>query len=85
MYTLSSLPGLFSNYLSETIIMRIRNEFDSQTVSALPAQTDYFSGVTLSTFELVTEVMLKHVIMKSAQDYNLFSRSHPYSTSVGIT
>ena len=46
--------------------MIIRNELDSQTVSALPAQTNFFSGVTLSTFEPVTELMATHVIMKSA-------------------
>ena len=44
--------------------MKIRNELDSQAVSALPAQTDSFSGVTLSTFVPVTEAMVKHVIMK---------------------
>ena len=46
--------------------MIIRNELDSQTVSALPAQSNYFSGVTLSTFEPFKEWMAKHVIMKSA-------------------
>ena len=65
MYPLSSLPEMFSNYFSDKIMI-IRNELDSQTVSALPAQTDSFSGITLSTFEPVTEVMVKHVIMKSA-------------------
>ena len=35
-------------------------------VSALPAQTDSFSGITLSTFEPVTEAMVKLVITKSA-------------------
>ena len=64
-YPLPSLPEMFSNYLSDKI-MKIRNELDSQTVSALPAQTDSFSGITLSTFEPVTEVIVKHVIMKSA-------------------
>ena len=63
--TLSSLPEMFSNYFSDKIMI-IRNELDSHTVSALPAQTDSFSGITLSTFEPVTEVMVKHVIMKSA-------------------
>ena len=48
--------------------MKIRNELDSQTVSALPAQTDSFSGITMSTFEPVTEEMVKHVIMKSASN-----------------
>ena len=43
MYPLSSLPEMFSNYFSDKIII-IRNELDSQTVSALPAQTDSFSG-----------------------------------------
>ena len=33
---------------------KIRNEFDAQPVSALSAQIDSFSGVTLSTFEAVT-------------------------------
>ena len=65
MYPLSSLPEMFSNYFSDKIMI-IRNELDSQSVSALPAQTDSFSGITLSTFEPVTEVMVKHVIMKSA-------------------
>ena len=65
MYPLSSLPEMFSNYFSDKIV-KIRNELDSQTVSALPAQTDSFSGITLSRFEPVTEVMVKHVIMKSA-------------------
>ena len=65
MYPLSSLPEMFSNYFSDKIMI-IRNELDSQTVSALPAQNDSFSGITLSTFEPVTEVMVKHVIMKSA-------------------
>ena len=65
MYPLSSLPEMFSNYFSDKIMI-IRNELDSQTISALPAQTDSFSGITLSTFEPVTEVMVKHVIMKSA-------------------
>ena len=64
MYPLSSLPEMFSNYFSDKIMI-IRNELDSQTVSALPAQTGSFSGITLSTFEPVTEVMVKHVIMKS--------------------
>ena len=62
MYPLSSLPEMFSNYFSDKITI-IRNELDSQTVSALPAQTDSFSGITLSTFEPVTEVMVKYVIM----------------------
>ena len=39
MYPLSSLPEMFSNYFSDKIMI-IRNELDSQTVSALPAQTD---------------------------------------------
>ena len=39
MYPLSSLPELFSNYFSDKILT-IRNELDSQTVSALPAKTD---------------------------------------------
>ena len=65
MYPLSSLPEMFSNYFSDKIMI-IRNELDSQTISALPAQTDSFSGITLSTFKPVTEVMVKHVIMKSA-------------------
>ena len=66
MYPLYSLPEMFSNYFFDKIMI-IRNELDShQTVSALPAQTDSFSGITLSTFEPVTEVMVKHVIMKSA-------------------
>ena len=64
-YPLSSLPELFSNYLSDKI-MKIRNELDSQAVSALPAQADSFSGITLSTFEPVTEAMVKLVITKSA-------------------
>ena len=55
-YHLSSLPELFSNYFSDKI-MKIRNELDSQAVSALPAQADSFSGITLSTFEPVTEAM----------------------------
>ena len=46
--------------------MKIRNELDSQAVSALPAQTDSFSGITLSIFEPVTEAMVKLVITKSA-------------------
>ena len=46
--------------------MKIRNELDSQAVSALPAQSDSFSGITLSTFEPVTEAMVKLVITKSA-------------------
>ena len=33
-----------------------------QAVSALPAQTDSFSGITMSTFEPVTEAMVKLVI-----------------------
>ena len=65
MYPLSSLPELFSNYFSDKI-MKIRNELDSQAVSALPAQTDSFSGITLSTFEPLTEAMVKLVITKSA-------------------
>ena len=65
MYPLSSLPEMFSNYFSYKIMI-IRNELESPTISALPAQTDSFSGITLSTFEPVTEVMVKHVIMKSA-------------------
>ena len=65
MYHLSSLPEMFSNYFSDMIIIII-NELDSHTISALPAQTDSLSGITLSTFEHVTEVMVKHVIMKSA-------------------
>ena len=65
MYPLSSLPEMFSNYFSDKIMI-ISNELDCQTVSALPAQTYSFSGITLSTFEPVTEVMGKHVIMKSA-------------------
>ena len=65
MYPKSSLPEMFSNYFSDNIMI-IRNDLDSQTISALPAQTDSFSGITLSTFEPVTEVMVKHVIMKSA-------------------
>ena len=64
-YPLSSLPELFSNYFSDKI-MKIRNELDSQAVSALPAQADSFSGITLSTFEPVTEAMVKLVITKSA-------------------
>ena len=64
MYPLSSLPEMFSNYFSDKIMI-IRNELESHTISALPAQTDSFSGITLSTFEPVTEVMVKHVIMKS--------------------
>ena len=64
-YPLSSLPELFSNYLSDKI-MKIRNELDSQAVSALPAQADSFSGITLSIFEPVTEAMVKRVITKSA-------------------
>ena len=64
-YPLSSLPELFSNYFSDKI-MKIRNELDSQAVSALPAQADSFSGFTLSTFEPVTEAMVKLVITKSA-------------------
>ena len=46
--------------------MKIRNELDSQAVSVLPAQADSFSGITLSTFEPVTEAMVKLVITKSA-------------------
>ena len=50
--------------------MKIRNELDSQAVSALPAQadsfSDSFSDITLSTFEPVTEAMVKLVITKSA-------------------
>ena len=64
-YPLSSLPEMFSNYFSDKIFT-IRNELASQTVSALPAQTDSFSVVTLSTFEPVTKIMVKHVIMTSA-------------------
>ena len=64
-YPLSSLPELFSNYFSDKI-MKIRNELDSQAVSALPAQADSFSGITLSAFEPVTEAMVKLVITKSA-------------------
>ena len=64
MHPLSSLPELFSNYFSDKI-MRIRNELDSQTFPELPAQNDFFSGVTLSTFESVMELLVKHVIMKS--------------------
>ena len=64
-YPLSSLPELFCNYFSDKI-MKIRNELDSQAVSALPAQADSFSGITLSTFEPVTEAMVKLVITKSA-------------------
>ena len=33
---------------------KTRNEFDAQPVSALSAQIDSFSGVTLYTFEPVT-------------------------------
>ena len=64
-YPLSSLPELFSNYFSDKI-MKIRNELDSQAVSALPVQTDSFSGITLSTFEPITEAMVKLVITKYA-------------------
>ena len=49
--------------------MKIRNELDSQAVSALPDQTDSFSGITLQVhinFEPVTEAMVKLVITKSA-------------------
>ena len=37
---------------------KTRNEFDAQPVSALYAQIDSFSGVTMSTFEPVTGVMI---------------------------
>ena len=49
-----------------------------------PAQTDSFSGVTLSTFEPVSEVMVKHVIMTSAPKTCSLD-TIPDSTSVGIT
>ena len=60
--------------------MKIRNELDSQAGSALRAQTDSSSGITLSTFVHVTEAMVKLVITKSAPKT---SRSHPHSTSAG--
>ena len=63
-YPLSSLPELFSDYFADKI-MKIRNELDSHAVSALPAQTDSFSGITLSTCEPVTEAMVTLVITKS--------------------
>ena len=41
---------------SRTLVLgcKTRNEFDAQPVSALSAQIDSFSGVTMSTFEPVT-------------------------------
>ena len=46
---------------------KTRNVFDAQSVSALSAQIDSFSGVAMSTFEPVTEVMIKIVIEKSVR------------------
>ena len=40
---------------------KTRNEFDAQPVSALSAQIDSFSGVTLSTFEAIKIVIEKSV------------------------
>ena len=43
-----------SRTLDQILGCKTRNEFDAQPVSELSAQIDSFSGVTLSTFELVT-------------------------------
>ena len=62
---------------------KTRNEFDAQPVSALYAQIDSFSDVTMSTFKPVTGVMINIVI--ESLFVNTFSRRHSSSISVGIT
>ena len=52
---------------------KTRNEFDAQPISALSAQIDSLSGVTLSTFEAVTGS--NDVIEKSVRKHVLSTPS----------
>ena len=62
---------------SRTLVLgcKTRNEFVAQPVSALSAQIDSFSGVTMSTFEPVTGVMITIVIEKSVRKHVLSTPS----------